>query len=330
MNNCRILDCTLREYFSYLPTLTPKEVNNLHAHIATTGIDYIECGHLRNKNLCETVLMQEDIRAFDDFIGSSNQKCLVIMDINRFDINKLPVYSNGIINCIRLCFKHSELSIVPQIANAIIEKGYDLFIQHVDYIGYCSDEIINFLLIVNNLNPVSYCVVDTFGHISVLDLDEIINTISKGINEGISLGFHGHNNIMMANALNICFAESTKLQNRMRIIDSSFLGLGRGAGNANTEIMLNHFKPETLESAIKCADYLVSFLHSEHYKRQFAYFITGIFDAHSFIADKLLAQGVNLFELFYALQHCKSSDLKGYNDVIISNLLSSISYLEEL
>ena len=330
MNEIKILDCTLREYFSYSPIITIDNVMKLHTKLVSTGIDIIECGHLRNKPLCETILMQEDIRSFDDLLNDCKPKCLALMDINRFDVANLPLYCGGVVSGIRLCFKHSEISLVHKIAETIVNKGYDLYIQHVDYMGYTKDEIIDFISIINDLKPTSYCVVDTFGYMSMVDLKEAIKTINDNMNIEINVGFHGHNNKMMANALTFSFAESNELSNRKQIIDSTFMGLGRGAGNANTEIMLEHFRSNRLSDAIKCADYIVSFLHSEHYKRQFAYFITGIFDAHSFIADKLLMRGKSLYELYFAIKNSEKSALKRYDDINIANMLSTIGRLEKL
>jgi 4-hydroxy-2-oxovalerate aldolase len=49
----------------------------------------------------------------------------------------------------------------------------------------------------------------------------------------VDLGFHGHNNLLLANANSL-----TAIENGATFVDSTLMGLGRGAGNAQTESLV--------------------------------------------------------------------------------------------
>jgi 4-hydroxy 2-oxovalerate aldolase len=75
--------------------------------------------------------------------------------------------------------------------------------------------------------------VDSFGGVFPAD---VINTIDL-VREysDVPLGFHGHNNLEMALANTIA-----ALENGVNIVDATITGMGRGAGNLKTELLLTY------------------------------------------------------------------------------------------
>ena len=74
-------------------------------------------------------------------------------------------------------------------------------------------------------------VVDSAGTMLPNQVAEYIRIIKDLYN--IELGFHGHNNLMLANANSLSAAENGAI-----LVDSSLMSLGRGAGNAQTESLV--------------------------------------------------------------------------------------------
>ncbi len=75
--------------------------------------------------------------------------------------------------------------------------------------------------------------VDSYGAIYPNQLTDLINVCRSKTQ--IPLGFHGHNNIELA------FANClTALQAGCTIVDATVTGMGRGAGNLKTELLLTH------------------------------------------------------------------------------------------
>ena len=71
------------------------------------------------------------------------------------------------------------------------------------------------------------------------ELKKYIKFTRKNLRTDIKIGFHGHNNLGMANSNCI-----TAIDNSVTMIDSSMLGMGRGAGNAITESLAAYLQRE--------------------------------------------------------------------------------------
>ena len=70
------------------------------------------------------------------------------------------------------------------------------------------------------------------------DLTRLFYLVEHNLNEKIKIGFHSHNNMQLAysNAQSLVDLHS----DRELIIDSSVYGMGRGAGNLNTELFVQY------------------------------------------------------------------------------------------
>ena len=78
-------------------------------------------------------------------------------------------------------------------------------------------------------------IVDSAGNMLPQELEKYINYLSLNIE--IPFGYHGHDNIGLANANSLI-----AFTNNALMIDCTLLGLGRGSGNASTEVMANIIK----------------------------------------------------------------------------------------
>ena len=69
-------------------------------------------------------------------------------------------------------------------------------------------------------------------------LTRLFYLVEHNLNENIKIGFHSHNNMQLAysNAQSLVDLHS----DRELIIDASVYGMGRGAGNLNTELFVQY------------------------------------------------------------------------------------------
>src|SRR5690606_13980629 len=76
-----------------------------------------------------------------------------------------------------------------------------------------------------------FYMVDSYGGVYPQDVIDTIALLRKYTN--CPLGFHGHNNLELAliNSL-------TAIEHGVAMVDSTVLGMGRGAGNLKTELFL--------------------------------------------------------------------------------------------
>ena len=72
------------------------------------------------------------------------------------------------------------------------------------------------------------------------DLFKLFDTYDKYLDNSINIGFHAHNNINLAFSNTLDFINIKK--SRKIIIDSCILGMGQGAGNLQTELIVYHLR----------------------------------------------------------------------------------------
>src|SRR5690606_25201134 len=89
---------------------------------------------------------------------------------------------------------------------------------------------LNELSAVNDVADYFY-LVDSFGGVYPNDVTETIQMVREQVT--VPLGFHGHNNLEMGliNTL-------TAIEHGASIVDATITGMGRGAGNLKTELLL--------------------------------------------------------------------------------------------
>jgi len=98
-------------------------------------------------------------------------------------------------------------------------------------------------LLADKLGPDVICVVDSAGGMFPEDVREYVKSL-KG-HTSASIGYHGHNNLMMAMANSIAAIEEGA-----KVVDSSLLGMGRGGGNAQTEILATILSKKNIDKSI--------------------------------------------------------------------------------
>ena len=151
----------------------------------------------------------------------------------------------GYIDGIRLTFHNSECEDTKRLAKDLMGKGYKVFIQPVGSTSYQDDELLALINDVNILNPYAFYIVDTLGSMYKNDLLRKFFLVEYNLNKDICFGFHSHNNLQLsfANAMTLLELHT----DRHIIIDSSIFGMGRGAGNLNTEL-ITHYINSNIEN----------------------------------------------------------------------------------
>lgn len=237
----KLLDCTLRDggyvnAFSFSVDTVKAVIKNLVA----AGVDYIECGFLKNvKQTTETTvfLSADDLK---DFVPENKKKSklFVMIVFGTFDIEKLPPRKDVCFDGIRVTFKKKEISEALSYLKKIRELGYIVSANPTGIHSYSDMELLKLLEQVNDLQPDIFSIVDTLGVMNATDLLKKFYLVENNLNEGTIIGFHSHNNLQLS------FSNSQELiglhSNRDIIIDSCVMGMGRGAGNLNTELMISH------------------------------------------------------------------------------------------
>lgn len=92
-------------------------------------------------------------------------------------------------------------------------------------------ELIEVCKAVSDLEPDVIYIVDSSGALTDTEIREKISVLSDY--SGSEIGYHGHNNLQLATYNSLFSAKEG-----CTYLDGTFMGMGRGAGNANLEVLL--------------------------------------------------------------------------------------------
>lgn len=123
---------------------------------------------------------------------------------------------------------------------AIKNKGYKLFIQGVNSLNYSDRELLEIVAMVNEVHPYSFGIVDTYGAMYMDDVDRLYSLIDHNMLPDICINFHSHNNYQLSFAFAQEVIKLSGTGSRQIIIDGTLGGMGKVAGNLNTELIVEY------------------------------------------------------------------------------------------
>lgn len=229
----KVLDCTLRDGAYVLDSMFGEgSIAGIISDLTSAGIDIIECGWLKDFEKKDGSVFYNQPQ---DLVYQGKNLALMF-DYGRYDVDKLKPKSN--VDIIRIAFYKEDLDRISFVAEEVKNKGYKVFLQASNTIAYSQKEVETLCKRANFLGVDSVYIVDSFGSMFPDDLDKIIGIYDEIVDKNIEIGFHSHNNMQLSLALSMRFIE--KLSARNIIIDSSLCGIGRGAGNTQTELLVEY------------------------------------------------------------------------------------------
>jgi 3-deoxy-D-manno-octulosonate cytidylyltransferase len=295
VKNIKILDCTLRDG-GYINEWNFKndQILKIIDSLENSKVDIIECGYLDDKKgMTSDSTLFKDINIIDNYIEKSNSSIKVVM-INFSDFNpeQLPNEKDTNIGGIRLAFHKKDLNDAIKCGKIIIEKGFDLYFQPMITKNYSDLEFLKMLEVVNILNPYAFYIVDSFGSMNLKEFTRYVNLADNNLTLNICLGYHSHNNMQLAfsNAISLCMSRL----NRDIILDSSIYGIGRGAGNLNTELIFDYMNKtfntnyQTMPLLEVIDDLLNSLMRENPWGFSPAQFLSAAFNCHPNYATYLI------------------------------------------
>lgn len=242
MKAIQVLDCTLRDGgycngWKFGKTGISKVLNGL----TNAGIDIIECGFISNRvENNSDITKYRTIDAVSSIIPVNRRNCTYVAMINygEYDVSQLPHHTSFTIDGLRVAFHKKNIKPALEMCKSIKEKGYKVFVQAMVSMAYSDLEFLELIKLVNELEPYAFYIVDSFGMMKRKDLIRFFSLIEHNLKSTIWIGFHSHNNMQLAysNAQSLVELQS----DRNLIVDSSVYGMGRGAGNLNTELFIEY------------------------------------------------------------------------------------------
>lgn len=250
MKNVKILDCTLRDGGRIIDCAFPdEEIKDISARLADAKIDIVEVGFLRDWRKIEyngNSTFFTDVDQIKPFVDKSKLGVMYVafIDYGMFDFSSLKSYDGTSIDGIRYGFTKKDYEehyeeILDNL-KTIKEKGYKLFIQGVNSLNYSDKEILELVELVNAVHPYSFGIVDTYGAMYIEDVDRIYGLIDRNMLPDICINFHSHNNYQLSFGFAQEVIKLSRGTTRLIIIDSTLSGMGKVAGNLNTELLVDY------------------------------------------------------------------------------------------
>lgn len=239
----RTLDCTLRDggYINNWHFGRSKAVN-IVKKLESAGVDIIEVGFLDEGFDCtEDSTVFGSVEELERFLAecriNPNTNVVAMIMHGSFNVDDLPE-AGGALKGIRYCFKKEYAGEALEICRRIAEKHYDVYLQPASLTDYTDLDIIDLVLRANKLDISAFYIVDTYGLMRREQVVRYFYIIDNNLSAGVPIGFHSHNNLQLS------FSNSQALidicRNRELFIDSSVFGMGRGAGNLCTELLIQY------------------------------------------------------------------------------------------
>lgn len=318
-----LLDCTLRDgAYIVNGNFGVPAIRGIVSKLQEANVDIIECGWLKNDEHIEGSSYYHVPSDLERYSPVKNNHALYVamIDWDRYDINNLPEYDGKSIDAIRVVFPHGRYREGIAIGQEIRKKGYKNFFQAANTLAYSNEDLIALAERINEAKPEGVSVVDTFGAMYEDDLERIISVLDQHLAPEIRLGMHSHNNQQLSFALTMQFIRFFETRERNIIVDASLCGMGRGAGNATTELVANYlckkyhgnYDMNVILDAID--SYMEYFQETYTWGYSIPYFIAGNYCCHvNNIAYLLKNHRTNAVDMRNIIDSLSPDDRKKYD-----------------
>lgn len=310
----QLLDCTLRDgAYIVNSEFGMPAIKGIIRKLQDANVDIIECGWLKDGAYKDGTTFYHVPTDAERYIFEKNRHTVytAMIDWNRYDLNALPENDKKSIDAIRIVFPWTNFKEGIALGKVIKEKGYQVYFQAANTLGYSDAQLLELAGEINEAEPVCLSIVDTFGAMYGEDLEHIVSILDDSLKKNIKLGFHSHNNQQLSFALTMQFVELMQKKERDCVVDASLCGMGRGAGNATTELVANYlnrkqngnYDMNVIMDAIDT--YMQNFQSNYTWGYSTPYFIAGMYCTHvnniSYLLDNHRTRAVDMRNIVESL-----------------------------
>lgn len=294
MVTAQILDCTLRDG-GYVNDFQfgKRGIAKIISQLTLAGVDIIETGFLEDGEYDEETSIYNTVEQIATVLPLDHKKTMYVAMAcyGEYDLSQLSSYDGTSVDGIRVTFHYNEIEEALEYCHKIQEKGYKVFVQPIGTSSYTDEQLLMLISKVNEMRPYAFYLVDTLG---LMDKGEVLRffyLINHNLAKGINMGFHSHNNLQLS--FSNCQALTEVECDRIISLDSSIYGMGRGAGNLNTELIANYLNDHCgsnyeIEPILEVVDeYIVKIKEKFEWGYSVPYYLAAISGCHPNYASYL-------------------------------------------
>jgi len=309
-----LIDCTLRDGGYYNNWFFSKKlINQYLKNISKLKIKYCELGfRFLDRKINKGFTAYTEDGFLDEINIPHNIKIGVMINASDFldgrkikikSLEKIFLKKNEKIFFVRIACHLKEIFYIKPIVNYLKSKSHLVMVNLMQVSEVSKSDLVKISKYINKLDIKVFYLADSLGSLTLNKLTKILQNLKNNIK--IDLGLHAHDN------LNLAFKNSIFAYKKgVKWIDSTVLGMGRGAGNLKTEDIIRHIRPKKL-------NILNTFI-----KKNFL------------IIKKKYNWGTNKFYKFAALNKIHPSYIQNlvsdirFKNINIKSILNNLKFLE--
>ena len=299
MGKIELLDCTLRDggyinewKFGY------HTIRDIITKLIESHVDYIEVGFLRDCEYDKNAAVFNNCAQIRNVLPENrgNTRFTAMALHNKYDISQLEDYDGSTIDALRITFHDYDIEEGLSYIEKAISKGYKVFANPINIMGYSDAEILKLLEKINRIKPYAFSIVDTFGSMMKEDLQRIYSLTEHNLDKSVVIGLHLHENLALSYSLAQEFI-AMKASGRDCVIDASMLGMGRSPGNLCMELIMDYVNKtqagtyNTNPVLDGIDDHIAKLKSIEPWGYNTAYALSAKFNLHRNYAEFLLGKG---------------------------------------
>lgn len=240
----KVLDCTIRDGgLMNDHRFSDEFVLGVHKALVAAGVDYMELGYKADKKLfspeeyglwksCD----EDDLNRFFEGV-QKGLKFSVMADVGRTNESDIVPREKSLIDLVRVaCYIHQIPAALDMVKDAK-DKGYETSVNLMAISTVPEFELNKGLELIGRSETDMVYLVDSFGSLYFEQIDDLMRRYRAAMGKDKQVGIHAHNNQQMAYA-NTIFAAI----HGATMLDATIDGLGRGAGNCPTELLLGFLR----------------------------------------------------------------------------------------
>ena len=280
----KVLDCTIRDGgLMNNWKFSDEFVKAVYNACVEAGVDYMEIGYKSSENAfsrdevgCWKFCDEKDIRRI---VGENNTslKLSALADIGRIEPEDIAPASESLLDMIRVAAYAHQMDAAIWLAEHCMDKGYEVSINLMAVSSVMERDLEEALEDAAKSRVPIFYLVDSFGSMYCEQVERLVKKYQSFMPDK-TIGVHMHNNMQLAFSNTV-----TGIINGCNILDATFFGIGRGAGNCPLEILLSFLKNPKFKIApvLKVIqDYMVDMQKQIEWGYHIPYLITGALNQH--------------------------------------------------
>lgn len=322
-----ILDCTIRDG-GYLNNwqFDKKLVREVYRSVSKAGVEIMEIGFRgtekyfdREKYGLWRFSDEDTIR--DAIRGIDGAKLALMADFGKIEADDFLNAEDSVVDIVRVAAHKDDLFGALKLLEKIKKKGYQVSLNAMGYSNYTPGEREKIISALKKSDIDFIYVVDSYGSMFPNELKSMLDPLLEI--PDIKVGFHPHNSLQMA------FSNTLEaIRCGAHLIDSTFYGMGRGAGNLPTEIIVLYMelmgkKKYNVIPILNCIDaYFLPLRKEMEWGYQLPFMLSGMYKCHPSYAKGLIDfREYTIEDISRAMEFIRQRNPVGYSPEILKELI---------